>query len=118
MEPDEARRLIAHHSLGEGGPQVWADLGCGDGRFTRALASLLPDGSTIHAIDRDRAVLKSIERSHHGVDIQTHVGDFTSLPWPFEAVDGILMANSLHYVHDPLEFLRRAVGSMRRRHFL
>lgn len=32
-------------------PVRWADLGCGSGTFTLALAGLLPSGSTIDAID-------------------------------------------------------------------
>ncbi|MBE7179566.1 MAG: class I SAM-dependent methyltransferase, partial [Mucilaginibacter polytrichastri] len=32
-------------------PQVWADLGCGDGLFSRALAGFLAQGSTIYAVD-------------------------------------------------------------------
>ena len=42
MSPADARALIAHPSLADGGPQVWADLGSGDGTFTVALASILP----------------------------------------------------------------------------
>jgi methylase of polypeptide subunit release factors len=77
---------------------TWADLGCGDGTFTLALASLLAAGSTIHAMDRDASALQNIPPEHHGVRIQTHYGDFTRQPWPFARLDGILMANSLHYV--------------------
>ncbi len=34
--------------------QTWADLGAGSGMFTRALASMLPKGSVIHAVDKKR----------------------------------------------------------------
>jgi trans-aconitate methyltransferase len=38
-------------------PSTWADLGCGDGTFTRALAERLAQGSTIHAVDRNRGAV-------------------------------------------------------------
>jgi SAM-dependent methyltransferase len=108
----EARALIAHPSLGLGGPQTWADLGCGRGRFTLALASLLPDGSTIHAVDTDRSALEALSGEHRGVRIVTHAADFTAGPWPFDGLHGVLMANALHYVSDPAAFLERLVAAM------
>lgn len=114
MQHERARQLIAHPLISGSRPEVWADLGCGDGTFTLALAALLPGGSTIHAMDREPTVLASLPHRHQDVGIHPHVGDFTSVPWPFPAVDGILMANSLHYVTDPLDFLRRALGAPRR----
>lgn len=117
MSPDEARALIAHPSLSEGGPQVWADLGCGDGTFTLALASLLPAGSTVHAIDRDTRALARIPSRHGDVAIVTHTADFTDFPWPAN-LDGVLMANSLHYVKAPAALVSRLDAAMRRRRFL
>jgi trans-aconitate methyltransferase len=93
------------------GPMTWADLGCGDGTFTVALAEVLALGSVIHAIDRDRLALKRIPSHHHDVRIHTHVGDFME-PWSFGSVDGILMANSLHYVANQEAFVRTCESSM------
>ena len=42
----------------------------------------------------------------HGVAIRPWTGDVTQIPWPFGAVDGLLLANVLHYVTDQLAFLR------------
>jgi len=113
MKPAEARTLIAHPSLGTDGPQTWADLGCGRGVFTLALASLLPAGSTIHAVDTDRAAIGALPRERGGVGIVPHAADFTNAPWPFDGLDGVLMANSLHYVRDQAGFLDRVVAAMR-----
>ena len=52
MQLSEAIELIQKINIPGNKPQVWADLGCGDGLFTRALATLLPEGSIIHAVDK------------------------------------------------------------------
>jgi len=83
----------------------WLELGAGRGAFTLALADLLGPAADIVAIDRDRgdlAVLAStMSRRFPEADLTTVVGDF-SRPLPVEAgFDGLLAANSLHFVRDP-----------------
>lgn len=90
------------------GATTWADLGCGDGTFTRALAELLAPGSVIHAMDVDRAALRTLPSSHGNARIEPHAGDFTQQPWPFTNLDGLLMANSLHYVRNQAAFITEA----------
>jgi SAM-dependent methyltransferase len=100
--------VIGVGAIGTAGPGTWADLGCGDGTFTRALAHLLVPGSVVHAVDLDNAALRNIPAETQGVRIATHRADFTRAPWPFEErLDGILMANSLHYVRDQESFIRQ-----------
>ena len=106
MRLRDAVDMLADSAVGALGPTTWADLGCGDGTFTRALAELLAPGSTIHAMDLDGAALRRIPSEYNGVRIATHHGDFTNQPWPFTDLDGILMANSLHYVDDQASFVR------------
>ncbi len=110
MTHDEAVALIdgIHHDA----PATWADLGCGDGTFTLALATLLPAASVIHAMDRDASLLRLIPRAHEGTSIVTHAGDFTRLPWPFELVHGVLLANALHYIRDRTAFIRACESAM------
>ena len=98
--------MLAASDVDTLGPTTWADLGAGTGTFTLALADLLSAGSTIHAIDQDGAALRRLPPEHKGVRIATHRGDFTTETWPFARVDGILMANSLHYVDDQAAFIR------------
>ncbi len=78
----------------------WADLGSGEGAFTLALADVLGPGSHITAVDRDAGALRYLERDRFpGVEIQTQVGDFTR-PLSLSNLDGVVMANSLHFVKD------------------
>ena len=86
-----------------GGGPVWADLGSGSGAFTLALADLLGPGGTIHSVDRDRTALReqadAMARRFPSVALHQVVGDFT-LPLELPPLDGVVMANSLHFVRD------------------
>jgi ubiquinone/menaquinone biosynthesis C-methylase UbiE len=88
----------------------WADLGSGEGAFTSALADLLGAGAHITAVDRDAGALRSLgSQTHQGVEIVTRVADFTRA-LDLSHLDGIVMANSLHFVRDKapvLESVRR-----------
>lgn len=53
MNAADAIKLIEKGITGDE-LQLWADLGCGSGTFTRALASLLPVGSKVLAVDKER----------------------------------------------------------------
>jgi SAM-dependent methyltransferase len=92
---------------------TWADLGCGDGTFTRALAEVLAPESLIHAMDLDGAALRGIPAMQGEVRIVTHRGDFTGPAWPFGEVDGVLMANSLHYVREQQGFIAQCARRMK-----
>ena len=83
----------------------WLELGAGRGAFTLALADLLGPAADIVAIDRDRGDLgvlaSTMSRRFPETDLTTVVGDF-SRPLPVVAgFDGLLAANSLHFVRDP-----------------
>lgn len=84
-------------------PGVWADLGAGTGLFSEALLTLLPGGKVI-ALDKSPHALWRL-RGNDRVQLQVEEGDFTrSLNLP--QLDGILMANALHYAPDPANTLR------------
>jgi SAM-dependent methyltransferase len=88
----------------------WADLGSGVGAFTSALADLLGPGAHIAAVDRDAGALRSLgSQRFAGVEVSTKVADFTRT-LDLSDLDGIVMANSLHFVRDKapvLESVRR-----------
>jgi ubiquinone/menaquinone biosynthesis C-methylase UbiE len=94
-------------------PQLWLDLGCGQGLFTLALAGNLPPGSKIIAIDKDEEALKKIPATVNNVVIQTLAADFVYDALDVKEADGILMANSLHYVKDKETLLKKLISSMK-----
>lgn len=86
-------------------PMQWADLGCGSGVFTEVLADLLPAGSRITAIDRDQQHLAGTMGKEVSVFFQK--ADFVVNELHISAVDGILMANVLHFVKDKEVLIRK-----------
>jgi ubiquinone/menaquinone biosynthesis C-methylase UbiE len=83
---------------GPGG--VWADLGSGTGAFTLALADLIGAEGEIYSIDENRSALRTQERLMRAafpmVTVHYIVADFTRrLDLP--PLDGVVMANSLHF---------------------
>ena len=91
---------------------MWADLGAGTGAFTLALAELVGPTGEVIAVDRDRGALRELEHSvrRGGAAVRTMSADFTK-PIELSLLDGIVMANSLHFVKDkvPVLALVRAV---------
>ena len=106
MELINATNLIRNEYLNPAREaQTWADLGCGQGLFTRALAGQLPPGSVIYAIDKANHFSAGTEKDQE-VLIHFRQQDMEqdlNLP----GLDGILMANALHYVHDQESFVRQ-----------
>jgi ubiquinone/menaquinone biosynthesis C-methylase UbiE len=94
----------------------WADLGAGEGAFTLALADLLGPGAQITALDRDvgslRGLFAEMGRRFPGTEIEVLVADFTR-PQSLSGLDGIVMANSLHFVRDKSPVLARVRGMLR-----
>lgn len=97
MTLDDAITLIESADLNDA-PQQWADLGCGSGLFTEALARLLPKGSKVTGVDKTHQSLKA--NAGNGVSLEFYQADFQQDRLPFPALDGILMANALHFAAD------------------
>jgi ubiquinone/menaquinone biosynthesis C-methylase UbiE len=86
-------------------PMHWADLGCGSGVFTGVLADMLPPGSSITAVDRDHQHLADTMGQDVAVSFQRT--DFVIEDLYLSPVDGILMANVLHFVKDKEALIRK-----------
>jgi ubiquinone/menaquinone biosynthesis C-methylase UbiE len=93
----------------EGG--VWADLGSGQGAFTLALAELLGSQGTIYSVDKNGRSLERqqqlLTRRYPATTVYFHQADFRdSMPF-LRPLDGILMANSLHFVREKVSLLKQ-----------
>jgi len=116
----EARRIGKARTLLQPGVEkaggTWADLGCGDGIFTSALYTLLRPGSEIYAIDRSRRALQALARnfaeSYPEAVVHPILADFTH-PLSLPPLDGLIMANSLHFVRQKKPVLIRLAGLLR-----
>ena len=105
MNHNDHVNLLRNGIPGQGG--VWADLGSGSGAFTLALADLIGATGHIYSVDKDRGALREQERAMRsrfsGTTVHYLTADFTQL-LDLPPLDGIVMANSLHYVRkkDPV----------------
>jgi ubiquinone/menaquinone biosynthesis C-methylase UbiE len=108
MELQQAIALIRHPGLIKNKTTTWADLGCGTGLFTRALAPFLQPGSLVYAVDSNRNSLSRMEVPPNDIRLEKVHADFVRDDLPFHELDGILMANALHFVRDKSSFLKKA----------
>lgn len=106
MKLKDAIALVNHPGITGSSPTTWADFGSGAGLFTNALAHLLMPGSKIYAIDKDPKAYKSIDAVRDVVLENIHA-DFTNAIPDISTLDGILMANSLHFVSNKVDFIKR-----------
>lgn len=95
----------------------WLELGAGEGAFTLALADLLGPGATIVAVDRETRSLArlatELTERFPGTTLETRRADFRETI-PSGPFDGVLAANSLHFVDDPVPVLRRVASVLPR----
>src|ERR1700687_3715822 len=88
----------------------WADFGSRTVAFTLALADLLGPGGQIVSIDRDDGALRqqaaSMRARFPDVSVEYRIADFTNL-LDLASLNGIVMANSLHFQRDKLPIIRR-----------
>jgi len=108
MNHAEHVNLLRPANLPSGG--TWADFGAGSGAFTLALRELIGPEATIYAVDKDRGALHRLESAHRQRFSSTARliplnQDFTR-PFDLPLLDGIVMANSLHYSRDQEKVLR------------
>jgi SAM-dependent methyltransferase len=116
MTPAQALTLIDNPPVKAlPNPTRWADLGCGSGLFTLTLASLLQPGSTVYAVDRHPTIAQQLTANQ--ISIQPQKNDFVKKDLGLSDLDGILMANSLHYVKDKPALFKTLKAILRPTHF-
>jgi SAM-dependent methyltransferase len=115
MDHADHVRLIRDGVSGAG--PSWADLGSGGGAFTLALADLLGSGGRIVSVDRDIGALtgqaRLLAERCPRVTLDVRVADFTR-PLGLAGLDGVVMANSLHFARDKAPVLALVRGYLRR----
>jgi ubiquinone/menaquinone biosynthesis C-methylase UbiE len=108
MDHNDHVDLLRPANLKPGG--VYADFGAGSGAFTLALREVVGTDATMFAVDRDQSALGELEKSHRSRFGSTRnlillPNDF-SRPLDLPPLDGIMMANSLHFFRDREKILR------------
>ncbi len=95
---------------------IWADLGSGGGAFTLALAEIIGAEAEIYSVDKDRGALKEQERAMKArfpaVTVHYINADFTA-PLKLPPLNGIVMANSLHFLRQKDPVLQMVLGYLR-----
>ena len=104
MQLVDAIKLVNYKDLSQQYAK-WADLGCGTGLFTYALANVLKYPGVIYAIDKHNQRLKK-SLNPHDIQIFRQQLDFEKDSLDLPLLDGILMANSLHYIDDKSALLQ------------
>jgi ubiquinone/menaquinone biosynthesis C-methylase UbiE len=110
MTREDHAALLSGGIAASGGS--WADLGSGSGAFTAALAEALGPTAIIYSVDTDEHALRVQEKEMRARFPQlrlhlmrTDFNDILELP----NLDGIVMANSLHFQSDACASLAHAV---------
>ena len=109
MTPQEIEQFIKKAIIPKG--ETWADLGAGNGKITMVVRVLLGKDGKVFAIDTNPQVmnLSTLEAVAKVFPIQQ---DFTQ-PLDLPMLDGILMANSLHFVKDKKSFLQQLIPKLK-----
>ena len=102
MDHKDHVNLLRPANLKPGG--TYADIGAGTGVFTRALRELVGPDATIYAVDKDKKALDDVQeeflaRLNSILNLHLVPLDF-SRPLYICPLDGVIMANSLHYFKD------------------
>lgn len=98
------------------GETAWAELGSGAGTFTMALRAQLGPDADIYSIEADGSRLARQERTFRagpGAARTTFIeADFTR-PLDVPPLNGILIANALHFVDDQIALLTSLRGYLK-----
>lgn len=89
---------------------TWADIGAGTGTFTLALREIMSSGK-IYAVDKSPHALWRLPLKG-AIPIEVTEGDFNR-PFDMPELDGIVLANTLHYAADPVAALKNMVQHLK-----
>ncbi len=104
-------KILSHFGLSPG--QSLADVGCGGGYFALKAAEIVGSQGVVKAIDINPEKLEFLRQAarERGIAdrIEIYLAQGESIPLPDMDVDAALIANVLHEIPDPLNFVRDAV---------
>ncbi|HVR41333.1 MAG TPA: class I SAM-dependent methyltransferase [Thermoanaerobaculia bacterium] len=86
------------------------DVGCGQGHWSRALAQVLPPGSTIVGVDREEESI-AIARTKAPFDFR--IGDVLALDFPDASFDVVTCQTLLIHIDDPRDALKEMLRVLR-----
>jgi ubiquinone/menaquinone biosynthesis C-methylase UbiE len=95
---------------------VWADLGSGEGAFTLALRDLVGPEGVIYSVDKN---IGSLHLQQSAFEEQFPVSTITYLDKDFThelqlpQLDGLIMANSLHYIKNKIPLLQNILSFLK-----
>ena len=109
MDHNDHVNLLRPANLKQGG--IYADFGAGGGAFTLALRELVGINAEIFAVDKDKRALEELREEF--LARTNSIDHLTLVPVDFSRrfdlplkLDGIVMANSLHFFKDKEKILR------------
>ncbi|HUG34678.1 MAG TPA: class I SAM-dependent methyltransferase [Anaerolineales bacterium] len=123
MDHNDHVNLLRPAKMNQGG--VYADFGAGSGAFTLALRELVGLDAVIYAVDKNKSSLRELENSHRArfgsTDNPSSIlrASLILLPNDFShqlevpPLDGIVMANSLHFFKDKEKILHHVHGFLK-----
>lgn len=109
MNHNDHVNLLRPANLPQSG--TYADFGAGSGAFTLALREVVGSEAVIYAVDKDKSALRGLENSHRArfntTDNLLLLPNDFSRPLGLPPLDGVMMANSLHFFKDKEKILRQ-----------
>jgi SAM-dependent methyltransferase len=96
--------------------ELWADLGAGGGTFMRALAAIVGSAGYVYAIDNDERAVAGLQRwsaAMRGGPAITVLRADIAQPLDSPPLDGVVMANVLHFVADQAGVLKRIAAQLK-----
>ena len=109
--PLSSNPKVAAELLARAGARV-IDIGCGEGKFTRALTALF---SEVHGVDvkADKIAEAQAAAKAEGVDVDFRVASGQALPFADAYFDTVVFSNSLHHMPDPKLALAEALRALK-----
>lgn len=105
--PSSSHAKVASELLGKSHRRA-LDVGCGDGKFTRVLATICGEVSGIDVKETKIAEARAAAQTA-GMNIDFRVASGEALPFPDASLDIVVFSNSLHHIAHPEAALSEAI---------